>query len=61
MSFLFFVQGVECQNVFVGSNAMLGHVLCNNAEARNYINSPSYGFSFYVGNNCSGDEYWEYF
>lgn len=61
VSFLFFVQGVECQNVFVGSNAMLGHVLCNNAEARNYINSPSYGFSFYVGNNCSGDEYWEYF
>ncbi|MBR7167571.1 MAG: acyloxyacyl hydrolase [Bacteroidales bacterium] len=46
------------QNYFVGGDVRYGHVLCNSAESRADINFPTYGFSFYLGNNFTGGEYW---
>lgn len=46
------------QNYFAGGNVRYGHILCNNAESRNYINSPGCGFSVYVGDNFCGNDYW---
>ena len=52
------VGRLEAQSRFVGTDVRCGHVLCNNAESRTYINSSTYGFSFYVGNNYFGNDYW---
>ena len=53
-----FLQQVEAQNYFAGGDIRYGHILCNDEESRAHINSPTYGFSFYVGNNFTGNEYW---
>lgn len=52
---------LSAQNLFVGGNVRYGHILCNNAEARANINSPSCGFSVYIADNLTGDEWWHYY
>ena len=55
---LFVVNGVVCQNIFVGGDMRYGHILCNDDQSRAHINSSTYGFSFYIGNNFAENEYW---
>ena len=55
---LFMVEDVVCQNIFVGGDMRYGHVLCNDEQSRAHINSSTYGFSLYAGNNFTGNDYW---
>ena len=52
------VGRLEAQSRFAGADVRYGHVLCNNAESRAHINSSTYGFSVYIGNNYCGNDYW---
>ena len=56
-----FIPAIYSQNYIVGTNLRYGHILCNNAEARANINSPSCGFSVYIADNLTGDEWWHYY
>lgn len=56
-----FIGQVFAQTYFIGGDASCGHILCNDAESRQYINSPAYGFSVYMGRNHCSTDYWEYY